>query len=76
MPLYEGGRVDALTREAAARQGAAEQQLEAARREVERETITHWLSARANHARIGSTEAEVLAFEQTVKAQEVGLELE
>ena len=75
VPIYEGGRVDALTREAAARQGAAEQQLEAARREVERETITHWLSARANHARIGSTAAEVLAFEQTVKAQEVGLEL-
>jgi outer membrane protein len=75
VPLYEGGRVDALTREAAARQGAAEQQLEAARREVEREIVTHWLSARANHARIGSTTAEVLAFEQTVKAQEVGLDL-
>jgi outer membrane protein len=75
VPIYEGGRVDALTREAAARQGAAEQQLEAARREVEREIVTHWLSARANHARIGSTTAEVRAFEQTVKAQEVGLDL-
>jgi outer membrane protein len=75
VPIYEGGRVDALTREAAARQGAAEQQLEGARREVEREIVTHWLSARANHARIGSTTAEVLAFEQTVKAQEVGLDL-
>jgi outer membrane protein len=75
VPIYEGGRVDALTRETAARQGAAEQQLEAARREVEREIVTHWLSARANHARIGSTTAEVRAFEQTVKAQEVGLDL-
>jgi outer membrane protein len=75
IPFYEGGRVDALTRDAAARQGAAEQELETARREVEREIITHWLSARANHARIGSTTAEVRAFEQTVKAHEVGLEL-
>lgn len=75
VPLYEGGRVDALTREAVARQGAAEQALEMARREVEREIVTHWLSARANHARIGSTTAEVGAFEQTVKAQEVGLDL-
>jgi outer membrane protein len=75
IPFYEGGRVDALTRDAAARQGAAEQELETARREVAREIITHWLSARANHARIGSTTAEVRAFEQTVKAHEVGLEL-
>lgn len=75
VPIYEGGRVDASTREAVARQGAAEQELEAAKREVEREIITHWLSARANHARIGSTTAEVRAFEETVKAQEVGLDL-
>ncbi|MGJ7493399.1 TolC family outer membrane protein [Variovorax sp. ZT4R33] len=75
VPIYEGGRVDALTREAVARQGAAEQALETARREVEREIVTHWLSARANLARVGSTTAEVRAFEQTVKAQEVGLDL-
>lgn len=75
LPLYEGGRVDASVREAAARLGAAEQQLEAARREIERETLTLWWSARANHARIGSTAAEVLALEQTAQAQEKGLEL-
>lgn len=75
VPLYEGGRVDATVREATARLGSAEQQLETARRESERETLTLWWSARANHARIGSTDAEVLALEQTVQAQEKGLEL-
>lgn len=75
VPLYEGGRVDAAQREAMARQGAVEQQLEAARREVARETETFLLSAQANHARIGSTDLEVLALEQVVQAQEKGLEL-
>jgi outer membrane protein len=75
VPLYEGGRVDASVREAAARLGSAEQQLEAARREIEREVLTLWSSARANHARIGSTAAEVLALELTVQAQERALEL-
>jgi outer membrane protein len=75
VPLYEGGRADAAVRDATARLGGAEQQLEAARREVEREVLAQWLSAQANHARIGSTDAEVLAFEQAVQAQERGLEL-
>jgi outer membrane protein len=75
MPLYEGGRVQASVRDALARQGSAEQQLEAARREIDRETLSLWLSARANHARIRSTDAEVAALEQTVQAQERGLEL-
>lgn len=75
VPLYEGGRVDAAEREAVARRGAVEQQLEAARREIARETETFLLSAQANHARIGSTDQEVLALEQAVQAQEKGLEL-
>lgn len=75
VPLYEGGRVDAAEREALARRGAMVQQLEAARREIARETETFWLSAQANHARIGSTDLEVLALEQVVQAQQKGLEL-
>ncbi len=75
VPLYEGGRVDAAVREAVARRGAAEQQLEAARREVARETETLLLRANADHARIGSTDLEVRALEQVVLAQEKGLEL-
>ncbi|MBS0341691.1 MAG: TolC family protein [Proteobacteria bacterium] len=75
VPIYEGGRSDASVREATARLGVAQQQLESARREVDRETTTIWLSAQANHARISSTDAEVRALEQTVKAQEIGLDL-
>ncbi len=75
VPLYEGGRVDAALREALARQGSAEELMEAARREVERETLTRWWNAQANHARIGSTAGEVQALEQTVLAQETGLKL-
>lgn len=75
IPLYEGGRVDAATREAQARVSIAQQQYEAARREIERETRAAWGSARANHARIDSTQQEVTALEQTVRAQERGVEL-
>jgi outer membrane protein len=75
LPLYEGGRVDAAVRDAAARLGVAEQELVAARREIEREILTLWSSARANHARIGSTAAEVVALELTVLSQERALEL-
>jgi len=75
VPLYEGGRVDASVRDAAARLGSAEQELVAARREIEREILTLWSSARANHARIGSTAAEVVALELTVLSQERALEL-
>jgi outer membrane protein len=75
VPLYEGGRVDASVRDSAARLGAAEQELIAARREIEREILTLWSSARANHARIGSTAAEVVALELSVHAQEKALEL-
>ena len=64
-----------MQRSARPRRGAVEQQLEAARREVARETETFLLSAQDNHARIGSTDLVVLALEQAVQAQEKGLEL-
>lgn len=75
VPLYEGGRVDASVREQVARLGVAEQQFEAARREIENEVLMLWSSAHANHARMDSTAAEVQALEQTVTAQERALEL-
>lgn len=75
VPLYEGGRVSAAVRDRIARLGTAEQQLEAARREIEREVMGLWSSAQANQARMNSTAAEVLALEQTVQAQERALEL-
>jgi outer membrane protein len=70
IPLYEGGRVQATVREAGARLAIAREQLEAARREVERDARTGYLSAVANRARIGSTEEEVRALEKVVAAQQ------
>jgi outer membrane protein len=75
VPIYLGGRFEASVRDAIARVGSVEQQRELARREVEREVITVWLSAQADHARIDSTGTEVMALEQSVLAQEKGLEL-
>jgi outer membrane protein len=67
--------VSAAIREAPARLQIAQQQLEAAHREISRETQTSFSNARANHLRIDSTQQEVAALEQTVRAQERGVEL-
>jgi outer membrane protein len=75
IPLYEGGRVAAATASASAQMAIANEQLEAARREIERETRLLYASAVANRARIDSTDAEVDALAQTVRAQERGYEL-
>lgn len=75
IPIYEGGRVHAATASAAAQQAIADEQLEATRREIERETRLLYASAVANRARIDSTDAEVDALAYTVRAQERGYEL-
>lgn len=75
IPIYEGGRVSAASASAVADLSIAEEQLEATRREMERETRLLYASAVANRARIDSTEAEVDALAQTVRAQQRGYEL-
>ncbi len=75
IPIYEGGRVSAASASAAADLSIAEQQLEATRREIERETRLLYASAVANRARIDSTDAEVDALAQTVRAQQRGYDL-
>lgn len=75
IPIYEGGRVNAATASAAAQKAIADEQLEATRREIERETRLLYASAVANRARIDSTDAEVDALATTVRAQERGYEL-
>lgn len=75
IPIYEGGRVAAATASAAAELAIAEQQLEASRREIEREIRLLYASAVANRARIDSTDAEVAALAQTVRAQQRAHEL-
>jgi outer membrane protein len=75
IPLFEGGRVSALTASAQAQLAIANEQLEASRREVERDTRLLFANAQANRARIDSTDAEVNALAETVRAQQRGYEL-
>jgi outer membrane protein len=74
MPIYEGGRVEGTVREATAKYEIAREQYEAARREIERNTRTAYLSASASYARIGSTGEETRALERVVEAQEKSYE--
>ncbi len=75
IPIYEGGRTSAAADSAGAQLAVANEQFEAARRQVERETRLLYDSARANRDRIDSTNAEVDALMYTVKAQQRGYEL-
>jgi outer membrane protein len=75
IPLYEGGRVTASTASAQAQLLIANEQLEASRRQVERDTRLLFADANADRARIESTDAEVDALLQNVKAQQRGYEL-
>ncbi len=75
IPIYEGGRVSSSTASAVAQQAIVGEQLEMTRREIERETRLLYASAGANRARIDSTNAEVDALQNTVKAQQRGFEL-
>jgi outer membrane protein len=75
VPIFEGGRVSASTASAVAQLSIANEQLEGARREVERDTRLLFANAGADRARIDSTTAEVDALTYTVKAQQRGYEL-
>lgn len=75
IPLYEGGRVTASTASAQAQLLIANEQLEVSRRQVERDTRLLFADANADRARIDSTDAEVDALLQNVKAQQRGYEL-
>lgn len=75
IPIYEGGRAVAGEASAMAQEAIDQEQLEGLLREVERDTRVVYASAQANRARIDSTNAEVDALTQTVRAQERGYEL-
>ncbi len=75
IPLYAGGRVTATEREANARFEIARETLEGARREVERDARTAYLTTQSSYARIGSTNAEVQALERTLQAQQKSHEM-
>ena len=75
IPIYEGGRASAGEASARAQQAIAREQLDGLLREVERDTRVIYAAAVADRARIDSTNAEVEALTQTVRAQERGYEL-
>lgn len=75
IPLYSGGRVQATEREANARFEMARESLEGARREVERDARTAYLTTVSSYARIGSTNNEVRALERTLQAQQKSYEM-
>lgn len=75
LSIYEGGRVNAATGSALAQLAIANEQMDAIRREVERDVRILYASATANRARIASTNGEVEALAYTVRAQERGFEL-
>jgi outer membrane protein len=73
VPLYEGGRVTALVRDALARQSAAEQEYETARRELIRQLRSSYLLSASGQARVDSTEREWQTRKRVVDAQEKSL---
>ena len=75
IPIFEGGRVQAGVREAAAKFEIAREQYEGARREIEGKVRSAYLSAQASSARIGSTAEEVRALERVVEAQQRSYEV-
>lgn len=75
VPIYEGGSTQATVNEAVARHGMALEQLEAARREVERDVRTSYLNAVTGHARIDSTNDEVRSLLKVLESQQKSYEL-
>ena len=75
IPIYEGGRVTAATREDVAAQQIARQQFIQVRRQIERETRTSFLNAESSHARIASTRQEVFAQNKAFEGRKRGYQL-
>ena len=75
IPIYSGGGLEAGVREAVANYQIALEKKAQKLREIERETRTAYLDARAGRARIDSTAKEVESREKARDAQERSYEL-
>ncbi|MBM4201538.1 MAG: hypothetical protein FJ189_09660 [Gammaproteobacteria bacterium] len=69
VPIYSGGGTQARVQESVARWNQMREQYEQQRREIEKETRTAFLDVMASHARIDSTNQEVVARAKAVDAQ-------
>ena len=75
IPVFSGGRISAEVREAVASRHIVFQELERAKRELERETRTSFLNAVVGQARIDSTQRQLDARKKATKALQKGYEL-
>ena len=74
MPIYQGGRVSAATREAGYRYGASQQDLETLRRSTERTTRSAFLGVVSGASRVRAPRQSVIAAESAVEAKREGFE--
>ncbi|MDX1486791.1 MAG: TolC family outer membrane protein [Acidiferrobacterales bacterium] len=74
VPIYQGGRVSAATREAGYRYGASQQDLETLRRSTERTTRSAFLGVVSGASRIRALRQSVIAAESAVEAKREGFE--
>lgn len=74
VPIYQGGRVSALAREALHRYSAAQQDLETQMRAVERTTRSAYLGVVGGVSRIHALRQSVIAAQSTVDARREGFE--
>lgn len=74
VPIFQGGLVAARVAEAAERLRAAEAELEAARRNVERATRAAYLGAATGAARVQALTQAVVASESALEAKRAGFE--
>jgi outer membrane protein len=72
VPIYQGGLITSLTREAAHRYNAAQLDLEAQRRFTERTARTSFLSVTSGVARIEALRQAVIAAESALEAKREG----
>lgn len=74
VPIFQGGLVNARTAEAAQLLAAAEQELEATARAVERATRASYLGAASGAARVQALTQSVIASESALEAKREGFE--
>lgn len=74
VPIYQGGLISSLTREAGYRYSAAQQELETQRRAVERATRAAFRGVVGGASRIRATRQSVIASESVVEAKREGFE--
>jgi outer membrane protein len=74
VPLYDGGLISAVTREAAFRYTKAQEELEAERRSVDRATRAYYEGVLAGVGLVDALRQSVVAQERALESRELGLQ--